>query len=332
MIVAVTGGTGFIGRHLVNTLVQQIQNIHVRLLTRRPDILQQLWPKGKIEPWMGDLTSPETLKGFIDEVQIVYHFAGEIRDENLFNTINIDGTKNLLAVCKDKKLKRFVYLSSTGVIGAIGKVLVDESTPCHPRNAYEKSKYAAERIVMNALKSFQMPVTIIRPTIVFGEEPNRDRDSLLAWLAAIQRGWFRYIGSGDSIANYVYVGDVVQACLMAAESDRTVGKVYIVSDSCSLCDFVGAAAEFLGVKIPGKLPTWLAYILAGGIQMAGKVARFSPPLTVSRVKALRNRVVYSSNKIQKELGFSPTVGWREGLRRTIAWYKKNSFLLFTEPS
>jgi nucleoside-diphosphate-sugar epimerase len=330
MIVAVTGGSGFIGRHLVSALVKQ--GVHVRLLTRHPEALQQLWPENKVEPWAGDVTRPETLRGFAKDADVVFHLAGEIKNSTRFAMVNEMGTKNVLEACRDQELKKFMYLSSVGVIGAIGKGTIDEYTPCHPNNPYEKSKYAGERIALAAFKKYQVPVTVIRPTIVFGEEPTRDRDSLLAWLTAIQRGWFRYIGFGDSVANYVYVGDVVQACLMAAETDRTVGEIYIVSDSCSLYEFVGAAAEFLGVKIPEKLPTWLAYILAGGFQMAGKVARFSPPLTVSRVKALRNRVMYSSDKIQKELGFSPTVGWREGLRRTIAWYKQNNFLSFTEPS
>ena len=113
------------------------------------------------------------------------------------------------------------------------------------------------------------------------------------------------------------------------ESDKAAGEVYIVSDSCSLRDFVGATAEFLGVNMPGNLPTWLAYTLAVGFEVAGRVAHFSPPLTVRRVRALASRVVYSSDKLRKELGFSPAVGWREGLRRTLEWYKRNKLLPLT---
>jgi nucleoside-diphosphate-sugar epimerase len=256
----------------------------------------------------------------------VYHLGGEIRNAAAFNAVNAVGTQNLLATCQGTKLERFVHLSSTGVMGASGAGSVNESTPCHPKNEYERSKFTGEQIVLTACKKYQVPVTVLRPTIVFGEGSNKDHDSLARWLYTIQKGWFRFTGSGDAVANYVYVGDVVQACLLVAKNAKATGKVYIVSDSCSLCDFVSTATEFLGVKMPGKLPTWLAYILAGGFQMAGKVARLSPPLTVGRVKALRNRVVYSSDKIRKELGFSPTVGWREGLRRTIEWYRKNKLL------
>ena len=111
-----------------------------------------------------------------------------------------------------------------------------------------------------------------------------------------------------------------------ADSDRATGETYIVSDSCPLREFVGAAAGYLGVRMPGNLPAWLAYAGAIGLEGASRLTHFSPPLTVSRVKALTTRVVYSSGKVQKELGFSPEVGWREGLRRTLEWYWEDGLL------
>jgi nucleoside-diphosphate-sugar epimerase len=324
MLAAVTGGTGFIGRHLVTSLVEQ--GVRVRVLTRRPEILRQLWPQGDVEPWVGDLTMPETLRGFATDTRVVYHLAGEARDSDYFNVVNVAGTKNLLAACYDQKLKRFVHLSSTGVIGASGAGVIDECTPCHPRSAYERSKYAGEQMVLALSKKFHIPGTVIRPPNVFGEERPQNGDLWLAWLTAIQKGWFRFVGTGDSVANYIYVGDLVRACLLVPESDKAAGEVYIVSDSCSLRDFVGAAAQFLGVEMPGHLPTWLAYTLAAGFEVAGKLAHFSPPLTVSRVRALTNRSMYNSNKLREELGFKPAVGWREGLRRTVEWYKRNKLL------
>jgi nucleoside-diphosphate-sugar epimerase len=274
---------------------------------------------------------PETLRGFATNTRVVYHLAGEARDTDSFNVVNVAGTKNLLEACHGQKLERFVHLSSTGVIGASGAGVVDECTPCHPRSAYERSKYAGEQIVLALSKKSQVPATVIRPPNVFGEERPQNGDVWLAWLTAIQKGWFRFIGIGDSVANYIYVGDVVRACMLLAETDEAVGEVYIVSDSCSLRDFVGATAEFLGVNMPGNLPTWLAYTLAVGFEVAGKVAHFSPPLTVRRVRALTSRIVYSSDKLRRELGFSPVVGWREGLRRTLEWYRQQGLLPLPEP-
>lgn len=327
MLAAVTGGTGFIGRHLVTSLVEQ--GVRVRALTRRPEILRQLWPKGDVEPWVGDLTMPETLRGFANNTRVVYHLAGEARDANYFNVVNVAGTKNLLEACYNEKLTRFVHLSSTGVIGASGAGVVDECTPCHPRSAYERSKYAGEQMVLALSKKFQIPGTVIRPPNVFGEERPQNGDFWLAWLTAIQKGRFRFFGTCDSVANYVYVGDVVKACLLVLESNKATREVYIVSDPCSLRDFVGAAAEFLGVGMPGTLPIWFGYAAAAAFEITGKLARFSPPLTVSRVRALTNRVVYSSDKLRLELGFSPAVGWRGGLRRTVEWYEQNKLLQST---
>jgi len=327
MLAAITGGTGFIGRHLVTSLVEQ--GIRVRVLTRRPEILRRLWPRGDVDPWVGDLTMPETLRGFPKSARVVYHLGGETRDAHRFNMVNATGTKNLMKACCDQELTRFVHLSSVGVIGANGVGVVDESTPCHPKNAYERSKYGGEQMALAAFKEFQIPVALIRPTIVFGEGANQDRDSLAPWLTAIQKGWFRFVGTGDSVANYIYVGDVVRACLLLAETDEAAGEVYIVSDSCSLRDFVGAATEFLEVKMPGHLPAWLAYTLALCFEVVGRVTNFSPPLTMGRVRALTSGVVYSSDKLRKELGFSPAVGWREGLLRTLRWYKQNKLLSFS---
>nr|NIO06360.1 NAD-dependent epimerase/dehydratase family protein [Pseudomonadota bacterium]NIS72657.1 NAD-dependent epimerase/dehydratase family protein [Pseudomonadota bacterium] len=209
---------------------------------------------------------------------------------------------------------------------ATGTGLVDESTPCNPKSLYEKSKYAGEKLALDAFERFRIPVTVLRPTIVFGEKPNRGPDSLGSWLNAIQKGWFRFFGSGDSVANYIYVGDVVNACLLLAENEKAIGEVYIVSDPCSLRDFVGVAAEFLDVQMPGIFPTWLGYTAAIAFEAVGKLARFSPPLTVSRVRALRNQLLYSSEKIRKRLGFTPVFGWRNGLFRTVEWYKRNKLL------
>lgn len=324
MLVGVTGGTGFIGRHLVTSLVEQ--GVQARVLTRRPDLLGHLWPKADVEPWVGDLRMPETLRGFAANARVIYHLGGETRDATCFDKVNATGTKNLLEACRGEKLTRFVHLSSVGVIGATGAGEVSESTSCHPKNAYERSKYAGEQMALAAFEKFHMPVTLIRPTIVFGEEPNRDRDSLAMLLTALQKGWFRFVGTEDSVANYIYVGDVVKVCLLLAETDKATGEVYIVSDSCPLRAFVGAAAEFLGVGMPGHLPTWLAYILAGGFEVGARVANFSPPLTVGRVRALTSRIFYSNDKLRKKLGFSPTVGWREGLRRTLEWYERKNVL------
>ena len=324
-VVCVTGGTGFVGQHLVSCLVRDGEQ--VRVLTRHPEVVRRLWPKDSVEPWPGDLTMAETLRGFTDKASVVYHFGGEIQDARYFEAVNVAGTRNLLKACCQQKILRFVHLSSVGIIGADGAVAIDETSPCHPQNAYEKSKHNAELIVLDAFSTMQLPVIIIRPTIIFGEGLRRGHDSFAAWMKAIETGRFRFIGSNDAVANYIYVKDVVEVCLRLADTVKAIGQVYIVSDSCSIRAFVGAATGFLGVKMSGNIPTWLAYVLAIGFETVGRLTGFTSPLTLNRIKALRSQVKYSGDKVMQDLGFFPEVGWYEGLRRTIKWYKQNKLLL-----
>ena len=326
-VTCVTGGTGFVGRHLVRHLIER--GDHERVLTRRPEFVHRLWPTDRVEPWKGDLTDPETLRGFSSVTSVVYHLAGENRDPRRLEMANVTGTKNLLEACSDQNLKKFIHLSSMSAMGSVSALDVDETTPCHPESAYERSKHAGEQMALSAVKTHGVPVTVVRPTSVFGEEPTQENDRWAVWFNTIQKGWFRFVGTGDSVANYVYVGDVVGACLLLAESDGTTGEVYIVSDSCPLRDFVYAATDFLGASPPGTLPTGLAYTLAMGFEVMGRLGRFSPPLTLSRVRALTNRVLYSSDKLRQRVGFRPAVGWREGLRRTVTWYQQNGLLPMT---
>ncbi len=251
---------------------------------------------------------PESLQGFARGVSVVYHLAGENRDPRQMERVNVAGTENLLEACRHQELEKLVHLSSITAMGLSTALRVDETTPCDPRSPYQRSKYAAELIALRSAKRFQLPVTVIRPTSVFGEEPTHDDDRWAVWFKSLLKGRFRFFGAGDSVANYVYVGDVVGACLLVAASEKTTGEIHIVSDSCPLRDFVCAAAGFLGVETPGTLPVWLGYAGAMAFEMAGKLARFSPPLTVSRVRALTNRSIYGSQKLRADVGFRPTFG------------------------
>jgi nucleoside-diphosphate-sugar epimerase len=198
--------------------------------------------------------------------------------------------------------------------------MVNEDSPCHPLNEYERSKYEAEMIALEWSKKTGITVTVLRPTIVFGEGVRDPSNSMLAWLRAIQTGRFVFFDH-QAVANYVYVGDVARACRLAIES--TASGIFIASDPCQLTDFVNAAADLLGVPPPRLfVPARLAAIAAFFIQTIWR----GSPLTSSRVRALSNRTCYTSTRIQNELGWSPINGWHEGLRRTVSWYREQGQL------
>jgi len=321
--ILVTGATGFIGQHLTRELLAHGES--VRILTRGRSVGGTV--DERVEIVIGDITDKETLWPATEDVDCIYHLAGEIRERESFLRVNVEGTRNMLEACLDSQISKFVHVSSAGVVSSVKNSVINEKAPCNPMNEYEKSKYEGEKIALDFFKKYGMPVVILRPTIAFGEGQRRGPDSFAHWLRAIQSGRFRFIGRGNYMANYVYVGDVVAACIRLAESEGTSGQVYIVSDPCPLREFVGAIAEILGVALSQRhIPIWLACLAALGLQAAGKVLGFSPPLTLSRVKALTNPTLYSSHKIEHELEFKPPVGYREGLRRTIRWYQERGVL------
>lgn len=319
--VLVTGATGFVGRPLVASLLSR--GAEVRVLTRNAERVPAEW-LGHVGVALGDVLDAASLDAAVAGADTVFHLAGEIRDESAFESVNHQGTLNLLRACVASGATRFIHLSSVGVIGASRPGRYDESSECHPQNAYEWSKLSAERAVLEAPAAGSLAVTVLRPTIVFGPRRGSAPDSFVGWLRAIQSGRFRFIGRGDAVANYVYVEDVAASCLAVAGDPGAVGEIYHVADAAPLRDFVGHAATLLGVSPPGSLPAWVAYPAAVGLERLGRLVGFSSPLTLARVKALTSRALYAGDKLA---GVHPLpYGWREGLRRTILAYRESGVL------
>ena len=319
--ILVTGGTGFIGQHLVDQLLAE--GAPVRVLTRRSRPLAENWTS--VEIAVGDLRNASSLGAGVQGCGLVYHLAGELRDPAQLQATNIEGTQHLLTACQASPVERVVILSSVGVMGLRKPGPASEETACHPRNAYEKSKYAAEQLALAWSARTDIPVTVLRPTIVFGEGTRAYGDSMLSAIKAIQSGHFA-IFDEKAIANYVYVGDVVAACRRAAHARAT--GVFIVSDSCLLTEFVAAVGDALGTPAPVRVvPLSIGYAVAFCMPALERLLPSSyPRLTVARVRALSNRTRYCSVQIGSALNWHPAFGYRLGLQRTVSWYRQSGLL------
>ena len=319
--ILVTGGTGFIGRHLVDQLL--VEGASVRVLTRGSRPMAENW--GSVEIAVGDLRNASSLGAAVQGCRLVYHLAGELRDPAHFQATNIEGTQHLLTACQAGLVEEVVILSSVGVMGVRKPGSANENTACHPRNAYEKSKYAAEQLALAWSTRTDIPVTVLRPTTVFGEGTRANSDSMLSWMRAIQSGHF-VIFDEKAIANYVYVGDLVAACRRAAHA-RAKG-VFIISDSCLLTEFVAAVAGALGTAAPTRVvPLPLGYAVALCMQALGRLLPSNfPRLTVARVRALSSRTRYCSAQVGSALNWHPAFGYRVGLQRTVIWYRQSGLL------
>lgn len=309
--ILVTGASGFVGRAVVQRLL--VQGHAVRVLSRRAKLayLSNFLPQ--LEIWQGDITVPDTLDGVTEGIREVYHLAGEIRNPQAYEQVNHLGTKYLVRTSSLAGVQRFLYLSSVGVIGAGTQAgHVDENTPVQPRNAYEVSKYKGEQAALAAHQQNGMHVVALRPSIVYGEERPPQTDALLTLIRWIQNGRFLQLGS-QFVSSYIYVGDVVAACLTLMHSKTPGGHAFIINEPIPLSMLIAEIASSLGVSPPRTLPGPIGLGIETILRRTGRFA------------SLYNRTTYSMDKLTK-LGFTSPFGYREGLRRTLAWYQQEGYL------
>lgn len=315
MRVLVTGASGFLGRHVVSRLLERAQE--VRVLTRDKNHLPLGWD-GRLQVVLGDIRCPETLGPAVDGVEMVFNVAGEWRDRTQFQRVNEQGTRNVLRTCVLAGGISIVHVSSAGVIGARLPGKYDESSQCRPGNAYERSKLVGEREVLRCSREGRLRATVVRPTTVFGFRLPGGRDSFLSLLGAIQRGQFRFLGGLAAVSNYVYVEDVAECCIALSGDPTADGEVFHVADPCPLQEFVGEAADLLGVPHPGRIPAAVALSAALVFEVARHFRGWAP-LTLGRYRALRSRTEIKGDRLRQRVSFP--VGWRAGLARTIAQYR-----------
>jgi nucleoside-diphosphate-sugar epimerase len=322
MPLVVTGATGFIGRHLVERLIEL--GADVEIVTRNKSKVPKSWCD-KILILEADLRDPNIT--FTKRPHIVFHLASEFRDSKNIWDINVKGTRNLITACVNFGVKKFVYLSSVGVMGANVPGIFDESNQCKPRNNYERSKLKSEQLVLKANNDHGFAVSILRPSIVYGPGKMSSNDSFCSLIQFIQGGKFRYIGSDKSTYNIVYVDDVVTALLyLVLYNGENNNHIFIINDPLEWGDFVRFVQSLLHLDSKvNSVPKPLAF-LAALLSEGGKVAGVKLPFSITRYKALTSKTVFSSERIKKELGFKFPYGNEIGIKKTIDFYRNNNLL------
>ncbi len=303
MIVAITGGTGFIGRKLALRHLQR--GDEVRVLTRRPPGDAGLPDAVALFP--GDLTDGGDLRAFVAGVDVLYHCAGEIRDPARMEALHVEGTRRLIEAARHR-VGRWVQLSSVGVYGQPRRGRITEESPPNPQGVYETTKKRSDDLVHAAGIGGAFEWTILRPSIVFGEGmPNQ---SLFQMIRVIERGRFVFIGKPGASANYIHVDNVIDALVLCALQPAANGRIFNLSDHATLEDFVGAITRALGRDAPrARMPEFIARLLAA----AGTAVTRRFPLTPARVDALTTRASYPADAIEGALGYTHRITLQAGI-------------------
>ncbi len=226
-------------------------------------------------------------------------------------------------------MQRFVHFSSLGVYAARHHHGTDETAPLPERHVdgYTQSKVESERLALQYQREYGVPVAVLRPGFIYGP---RDRTVLPNLIDKLRRREVRYIGNGRGAMNCIFVGNLVEAALMAMEKPEAVGQVYNVTDgeTVSKRRFIEAVADGVGVPRPTGLgaPLWLARIVAAWQEGVARRrgAKEAPQLTQGRLKFLGLNLDFSIEKAKRELGYRPHVSFEEGMRLTTDWYKRQA--------
>lgn len=322
----VTGATGFVGHHLAALLVARGYTVRVLL---RPQSEHKIAEELSVEPVFGGLADRPSLISAVAGCDLVFHCAGLVKaahPEDFF-AVNHEGTQHLLeaVLASRQKLSRFVYVSSVAAGGpSLNGQPLDETVPVAPVSPYGRSKLAGERAVLG-LKE-KIPVTIIRPPAVFGP---RDKQ-MLFFFQMVKRGWIPRFSRDDRRLSLIYVGNLVQGIIQAAESPRAVGEVFFLADGRTYVtsEVVHVIAAALRVKVKQVyVPGPVLYTLAAAAELWGNITGRPPLLWRGRARDLSRYLwIVNIEKARRAFGYAPDVPLEESVRETCAWYQRAGWL------
>ena len=327
--VLVTGGTGFLGSHLVDRLVALGTN--VRILARPSSSLQNIREhihKTGVEIVRGDLLDTDSLLRACDGVDAIFHTAAAVDfslPEETFQEVNVRALRDVLIIACDAGIARFVHVSSIGFYGWSGRP-IDERVEQRPTNVYEATKLEGERIVLQAHRDRGLPATIIQPSFIYGP---RARIGVLELLWWVKKGWLPHIDGGKHRLNMVYVSDVVDALILAAEKEEATGERFVIGHDISPTyrEIMGVVAETLDVSPPRwSVPYWLANPVAVFLQFAGDLLDIEPFHFADYLDYTIQDGVLDISKAKRVLGFQPRIALKEGMAETVAWFREHGEL------
>lgn len=332
----VTGGSGFLGRHLVSALLAIGEEVVVFDL--RPYEHDDPEQNSSVDSIIGTITQLGDVVTACRGVDVVYHCVSadvlDNRNQSLMWSVNVEGTKNVIEACKQCCVPKLVYVSSASVVYEGKPMLnVNETKPYPERfvDFYSKTKAEGEKLVLSANRN-SLSTCAIRPSSIFGEHDH-------AWVPRLveagRTGKTKYmIGNGKTKWEFTYAGNVADACIKAAEKlgpDSPVsGQAYFITndESTLFWEQCGVVLRGLGypepsISIPFSLCFAFAVIIEVVLFVLSPIYTPSKPPTFSRqrVVLLTCHRQISCEKAKRDFGYSPRVSMEEGMKRTVEFFK-----------
>lgn len=324
MKVFVSGGTGFVGGRLCERLVADGNEVRV---LARPSSDDRLLRELGVGVVVGDLLDPAAVRRAVDGCGVAFHAARQeprIGRVAAAEAVNVEGTMNVARACARAGVDHLVHIGSTHVYGRPRRLPVSERTVPRPVLLHDRTKLAADEAVVRHARESGLSTTVARLAAVYGP---RDRRVLPLFERAV-RGRFPVLGRGDVAYHVVYVDDAVDGLLRCGTRRGQRGERYLLAgpDATTVAGFAGAVADAAGSSLR------LVRLPAAPFRWAERAARafWAPfgyePDFARKVDFLVRERRFDISKAKRELGYEPRVPLREGVRRTLEWYRSAGLL------
>jgi nucleoside-diphosphate-sugar epimerase len=314
---AITGVGGFIGGRIAERARER--GVRVRGLELSPLSAERARRVG-VEVVLGDVCDPDATSSACAGADAVIHTAAVVREDGpreLYDRVNVRGTAQVARAARAAGVRRFVHISSVMVHGFTYPPDVGEEGPLRGEgNPYCETKIESEVVVRAQHEPGAFEVTVIRPGDVYGP-------GSIPWVVRpfdlIKAGLFILPSGGRGMVNHVYVDNLIDAVFLAVERDAS--GVYTVTDgvAATCLAYFRPIAEAAGRPRIRTAPAGLLRATFSAVQVAARLVGREPPAAPSAVDYLMRPHAYSIEKVRRELGYVPAVGFGEGMRRVREW-------------
>ena len=277
----------------------------------------------------GDVSLPEEWQAYINGSDLVIHTAAIVTNnvtrEEAWR-VNVLGTRRVLDAAKKAGAKRFVHISSLAAMRFILEDQADETAPVMPTgNPYVDTKIASEQTVLAAHAAGEVACTIIRPADVYGPG---SRPWTIIPVQMIRKGMFLLPAHGQGVFRAIYIDDLVNGVMLAAEKDEGIGQIFILGgENATTCEkFFGHYYRMLGKGGPRTMSTSAAIAIAEIGRALFTLLGKKTEMGRGAMEMLSKKNTVSNAKAHKLLGWQPKVDLEEGMRRTEAWLRAEKML------
>jgi dihydroflavonol-4-reductase len=321
----VTGATGFTGGHLARGLAARGHS--VRALVRDAARARDLEAAG-IQLSVGDIRDPRALEAAMTGVETIYHIAAVYRQagtsRDTYHVVNAEAVGWIVEAAARAGVRRLVHCSTVGVHGHVARPPADEDAPLRPADVYQVTKLEGERIAREAGARLGVEVTIVRPTGIYGPGDRR----LLKLFRGVVRG-YPILGRGEIYYHLTYIDDLVEGFRLCGEQPAASNRTYILAggEVTTLNALVALVADVAGVRPPRlHLPVWPFWVAGALCEAVCVPLGLEPPIYRRRVEFYTKSRAFDIARARREIGYAPRVGLREGIGRTLDWYRQRGWL------